>query len=295
MQTMLLRFVFLADVDDRGHVVHNVHFQLRQRRHLSADGRTLPGVQFKDGQLRADEILGNVRDEMQWAGRAGVLGQRQMFVEVAQVRGERQKVVGTRPVLQPQVRRTFQSVLELIPEPRRRDVDPGDAVDRRRAATASQRARSPNVRPEPRARTRHEDRHRALPVLVERVHVLQRHPSLRQTQQSTVVNELRRGAISRLSGFIHVQTVAVDVAVDAVLLARRRVRRLVRRRLRRRRSRRLVVVFRQFLLPVLRRSRSCRPQAVDGRQRRLTMKPVSTGYVPLGHNVVQHSAEHRQN
>jgi len=51
-----------------------------------------------------------------------------MIVEVSEMSRERQQVVGTRPVLQPKVRRSLQSVLELVPEPRGWHVDPRDAV-----------------------------------------------------------------------------------------------------------------------------------------------------------------------
>jgi len=57
-----------------------------------------------------------------------VVRQRQMIVEVSEMSRERQQVVGTWPVLQPEVRCSLQSVLELVPEPRGWHVDPRDAV-----------------------------------------------------------------------------------------------------------------------------------------------------------------------
>ena len=85
-----------------------------------------------------------------------VVRQRQMIVEVSEMSRERQQVVGTRPVLQPQVRRSLQSVLELVPEPRGRHVDPRDAVHGRRAAAPRQRRRPPDVSAEPRPRPTHQ-------------------------------------------------------------------------------------------------------------------------------------------
>ena len=96
---MFVRIVFLGDVDDSRGAVDDVQFQLGERRHLSADGRTLAGEQSQHGQLGTHEVLGNVRDEVQRPRGSGVVGQREAVVEVAKVSRERQKVVRTRPVL----------------------------------------------------------------------------------------------------------------------------------------------------------------------------------------------------
>jgi len=292
-----MRFVvLLVDIHDSTDVVDNIDSQLGQWRHLPADGRTLSGVKSENGQLRSDEVFWNVGDQVHRSGRAGVLGQRKVLIKVSEMGSEREKVVRTRPVLQPEVRSTLEAVLELVPEPCRWNVDAGHSVDRRRSTTSGKGGRSPDIRPKPRPRPGHEDRHRTLPVLLESVHVLWGDPCFGEAQKPTMVQKFRgaAAAIPRFTGFIHVQTVTVDVAIDTVLLVRRQFRHFVRGRLRGRGSDRLFVVLRQFLLPVLRSSRTHWSQTVDGRQWRLSVEPVSAGDVPLGHDVTKHSTKNWQ-
>ena len=251
---MFLRFViFLVHIHDSADVVDSIHAQLCKWRHLSTDRRTLAGVQSKNRQLWSDEVLRDVRDEVERSGCACVLRQRKVFIEVSEVGRERKQVIRTRPVLQPEAGRTLQAVFELIPEARRWYVNPGNAIYRRRAATPRKSGRSPDVRPEPRPRTCNKDGQRALPVLLEHVKVLGRDPCLRQTKQSTVVKKSGRATtvICRFTRIIYIKTVAVDVAVNAVLLVRCRLRSFVRRWLRCWRAGWLIAFFRLPLLPVL--------------------------------------------
>ena len=243
---MFVRFVvFLIHIHDSADVVDSIHTQLCQWRHLSTDCWTLAGVQSENRQFRSNEVLGNVRDEMERSGCACVLRQRKVFVEVSEVGRERKQVVRTRPVLQPEARRTLQAVFELIPKACRRYVNPSNAIDSRRAATPSKSSRSPDVRPEPRPRTCNKDGQRTLPVLLEHVKVLGRNPRLRQTKQSAVVKKSRRATtvICRFTCVIYIKTVAIDVAINAVLLVRCWLRSFVRRRLRCRRASWLIAFF----------------------------------------------------